>query len=155
MPNVEEKSEVVQKGKAAKKKKKKKNAKLDHHCKTGKLRQLEKFIESIRKRTEAWLKYARKNPSVKGLKKLFTQQELKDAKLLFVPRCKYKFLKESSISVSVALSKFKSLNINLEVLTNPYGLQKAAKLSAHLLYLRVRGVNLNSFKLIIRSYHRR
>ena len=67
LPMVEEKPEVSQEGKASKKKKKKKkNAKLDHHCKTGKIRQMEKFIESIRKRTEAWLNYARKNPSVKG-----------------------------------------------------------------------------------------
>jgi len=58
---------------------------LDHYCKAGKMRHLEKLLESIKVRSEAWLAYAQENPSVKGFQALFTQQEKEDA-TRYVPR---------------------------------------------------------------------
>ena len=60
---------------------------LDHHCKTSKMRHLQKLVESIRVRTEAWLEYVKENPSVKGLQALFTPEEIQSA-TPYVPRCK-------------------------------------------------------------------
>ena len=63
------------------------NGSLDHHCKTSKIKHIEKLVSSIRARIEAWLEHVKKNPSVKGLQALFTQEEILGARA-YVPRCK-------------------------------------------------------------------
>ena len=57
----------------------------DHHCKTYKMKHLDRLLESIQTRVEAWLEYVKQDPGVRGLQALFTQEEISKA-TPYVPR---------------------------------------------------------------------
>lgn len=68
--------------------KQKETGNLDHHCKTSKISHLNKMLDSIKARVEAWATYVKEDHGLKGLQALFTKEEI-HASSHYVPRCKY------------------------------------------------------------------
>lgn len=62
----------------------------ENYCKIEKIKQIDRAMNSISTRVEAWLENAKQAPTVQAIQSLFSQEELTDAGH-FVPRCKNTF----------------------------------------------------------------
>lgn len=60
---------------------------MDKLCKQSKFDSLQRVLKSIRERVDAWVAYVDENPSVQGMKELFSTAEV-DQMATYVPRCK-------------------------------------------------------------------